>query len=189
MFQIIGVLPHINIEDESPGVQEGCILIRRRGDLQAATVQHQPGVTGSEDGEGCRFKLCPEIFLTSKLPGHCLEKPGGEAGRAGGSYAVKVETVVVYAACVIAQWGLKMAGETAPYGEKFFQRKLLERRIFLQKLIEVVDICLEMAVVMKVHCLFIDEGLETIVQVWKRSIYERIIVVSVHDKVIPDRAF
>ena len=177
MFQIICVLPHIDVEDESPGMQKGCILIRRRDDLQAATVQHQPGVTGSEDGEGCRFKLCPEIFLTSKLPGHCLEKPGGEAGSARGSHAVKVETVIVYTSCVIAKRGLKMAGETAPYGEKFFQRKLLERRIFLQKLIEVVNICLEMAVVMEVHCLFIDEGLEGVIRIGKRHVDKRIIIV------------
>lgn len=75
-----------------------------------------------------------------------------------------------------------MAGETPPYGEKLFQRKLLKSGIFFQKPVEIIDICLEMTVVMKVHCLFIDKGFETIVQVRKRSIYERIIIVSVHIK-------
>ncbi len=82
-----------------------------------------------------------------------------------------------------------MAGETAPYGEELFQRKLLERGILLQKMIEIINICLEMAVVMKVHRFFVDEGFKSVVTVWEGSVYEWIIIVSIHIKALPDRAF
>ena len=69
MFQIICVFPHIDIEDERPGMKKRRILIRRGDDLQAATVQHQPCIAGAEDGERSFLELCPEIFRTSELTG------------------------------------------------------------------------------------------------------------------------
>ena len=33
MFQIVGVLPHVNIEKERPGVQERSVLVLRGDDL------------------------------------------------------------------------------------------------------------------------------------------------------------
>ena len=49
MFQIVGVLPHIDIEDEGPGTGERRVLVCRSDDLQASPVQHKPCIAGAED--------------------------------------------------------------------------------------------------------------------------------------------
>ena len=57
------------------------------------------------------------------------------------------------------------------------------------EMIEIINICLEMAVVMKVHRFFVDEGFKSVVTVWEGSVYEWIMIVSIHIKALPDRDF
>ncbi len=70
-----------------------------------------------------------------------------------------------------------MAGESAPYDKQVFQRIFLQRRILLQKDVQVVDVSLEVTVMVKVHRLFIDKRLECVIGVWKGRVDKRIIIV------------
>ena len=79
-------------------------------------------------------------------------------------------------------WLAEVTGKTPPHGEQFFQREFLKRRMLLQKTVEVVDIGLEMTIVVQVHCLLVNEGLEGVVRVGERCVYEWIIAVSVHGR-------
>ena len=93
---------------------------------------------------------------------------------------VKIEPVIIYASRIVLKRRLKMAGESAPHGEQLFQRTVLQRRMLLQKTIQVVNVCLEMPVMVKMHCFFIDKRFECIIGVRQGSVDKRIIVV--HDK-------
>ena len=92
-------------------------------------------------------------------------------------HAIEVEAVIIHSSCIVPERSLKMAGESAPYDEQVFQRIFLQRRVLLQKTIQIVDVCLEMTVMVKVHRLFIDKRLKCIIGVWEGRVDKRIIVV------------
>ena len=92
-------------------------------------------------------------------------------------HPVKIEPVIIYTSRIVFKRSLEMAGEPAPHSEQLFQRIVLQRRILLQKTIQVVNICLKMTVMVKMHCLLIDKRLECIIVVWEGSVDKRIIVV------------
>ncbi len=57
MFEIIGVLPDVDIQEKCAGMAQRCILIGGGHDLEDAIVGHKPCVAGSEDRQRGRFEL------------------------------------------------------------------------------------------------------------------------------------
>ena len=94
-------------------------------------------------------------------------------------HSVKIEPVIIYASRVVLKRRLKMAGKPSPHGEQFLQRIFLQRRILFEKVVQIIDVCLEMAVVVKTHCLLIDKRFKCVISVWEGRVDKRIIVI--HD--------
>ena len=57
MFEIIGVLPDVDIQEKCAGLAQRCILIGGGHDLEDTIVGHKPCVAGSEDRQRGRFEL------------------------------------------------------------------------------------------------------------------------------------
>lgn len=57
MFEIIGVLPDVDIQEKCAGMAQRCILIGGGHDLEDTIVGHKPCVAGSEDRQRGRFEL------------------------------------------------------------------------------------------------------------------------------------
>ncbi len=158
-------------------MEYGGVLVRRRYDLQAAPVADEPDIARTEYGERGFFEFCPEVFRRSELPSHFSKKFWGRARRPGLLHAFKIESVVENSSCIVADRRLKMTGERTPGADQLFQRVFLKRRIFFHDLIQVVDICLKMAVMVEMHCFLVDEWLQGVISVWKREIHKRKITV------------
>ena len=85
---------------------------------------------------------------------NCLVICRKRAGAAPGAclcHAFKEEAVIEYAARVIEQGSPELAGKSVLADQHLCQRVLLKRRICFKEMIQVVDICLEMPVVVQPH--------------------------------------
>lgn len=92
-------------------------------------------------------------------------------------HAVEVEAVIEHPSCIVPEGRLEMTGETPPHGQQFLQGKFLERRVFFKKCIQIVNICLKVAVVMQTHRLLVDIRFESVVRIWQRCVDKRITAV------------
>lgn len=79
VFHIVGVLPDINIENWGQAAGEGRVLVCRGDDSQAASIQYELGITGTEYREGRLFETIFEVFGGAELAGHLLKKLRGFA--------------------------------------------------------------------------------------------------------------
>ena len=82
-------------------------------------------------------------------------------------------------ACIVANWDLQVAGQITPGAYKFFERVFLQRWILLEKFVQVVNVCLKMTVVVQMHGLFVNEGLQSVICIWERRVYKRVAAVHV----------
>ena len=57
MFEIIGMLPDVDIQEKCAGMAQRGILIEGGHDLEDAIVGHKPCVAGSEDRQRGSFEL------------------------------------------------------------------------------------------------------------------------------------
>ena len=55
---------------------------------------------------------------------------------------------------------------------------------FLREMVKIVDVCLKMPVVVKVHCLLINIRLESVVSIWKRRVDKRVIIVHAELRIL-----
>ena len=177
MLQIIRMFPHINVQKKGHAVQGRCVLVGSGDDLKPSAVRDQPCITRTEYGEGSLFKLRFKILRTFELERHFIEEPGGLTGGARFFHTVKIEPMIEYASGVIAYRNLEMLRQTAPARQELFQRKLLKRGILIQKFVQIIYISLEMPVMVKAHCLFIDIWFQRIVSIREWCVYKWIEIV------------
>ena len=57
MFEIIGVFPHIDVQEECAGLAYGRILIGGGYDLEDSIVGYKPCIAGTEDRQSGSFEL------------------------------------------------------------------------------------------------------------------------------------
>ena len=95
-------------------------------------------------------------------------------------HAFKEEAVIEYAARVIEQGRPELAGKSVLADQHLCQRVLLKRRICFKEMIQVVDICLEMTVVVQPHGLFVDAGLQGVIGVGERGVEKGIVIIHVY---------
>lgn len=95
-------------------------------------------------------------------------------------HAFKEEAVIEYAARVIEQGSPELAGKSVLADQHLCQRVLLKRRICFKEMIQVVDICLEMPVVVQPHGPFVDEGLQGVIGVGERGVEKGIAIVHAY---------
>ena len=72
-----------------------------------------------------------------------------------------------------------MAGKPAPYGQQLFQRIFLQSGVFCKKMIQIINVCLKMAVMVKMHGFLINIRLQRVIGVGQRCVDKWIIVVHI----------
>ena len=120
------------------------------------------------------------MLHAAKLPGYLPIEGGRLSPGACLCHALKEEAVIEHAARVVEQRSPKLAGKSVLADQQLCQRVILERRIGLKKLVQVVDICLEMPVVVQPHGFFVDEWLQGVIGVGERGVEKGIVIVHVH---------
>src|SRR5699024_11469127 len=61
-------------------------------------------------------------------------------------HTLSLHDALPISSCIVPEGRLEMTGETPPHGQQFLQGKFLERRVFFKKCIQIVNICLKVAV-------------------------------------------
>lgn len=120
------------------------------------------------------------MLHAAELPGYLPKEGGRLTPGACLCHAFKEEAVIKYAARVVDKGSPELAGESVLADQKLCERILLERRISLKDLVQVVDICLEMPVVVQPHGPFVDEGLQGVIGVGERGVEKGIAIVHVY---------
>ena len=120
------------------------------------------------------------MLHAAKLPGYLPIEGGRLSPGACLCHAFKEEAVIEYAARVIEQGSPELAGKSVLADQHLCQRVLLKRRICFKEMIQVVDICLEMPVVVQPHGPFVDEGLQGVIGVGERGVEKGIAIVHVY---------
>lgn len=85
--------------------------------------------------------------------------------------------MIIYPACIVPERCLQMAGKPAPYGQQLFQRIFLQSRVFCKKMIQIINVCLKMAVMVKVHGFLINIRLQRVIGVGQRCVDKWVIIV------------
>ena len=95
VLQVIGMFPHIQIQDRALSLGEGSILVSTPGNGQSVPAQYQPGIAGAENIQSCFFEAGFKVIQT-------LEGPGNQAGEAGAgghilmvSHALEEKAVII----------------------------------------------------------------------------------------------
>ena len=68
MLEIIRVFPDVNVQDESPEMDDRSILVRGRHDPESSAVGDEPCIAGTKDRKSSVFKLRAKILRAAELP-------------------------------------------------------------------------------------------------------------------------
>ena len=85
--------------------------------------------------------------------------------------------MIIYPACIVPERCLQMAGKPAPYSQQLFQRIFLQSRVFCKKMIQIINVCLKMAVMVKVHGFLINIRVQRVIGVGQWRVDKWVIIV------------
>mmetsp|Transcript_6323 Transcript_6323/g.15383 ORF Transcript_6323/g.15383 Transcript_6323/m.15383 type:complete len:313 (-) Transcript_6323:39-977(-) len=180
--QVVRMLPHVNAEERDEAVHVRGVLVGLLDDgkFTGDGVEHQEGPAAAEDGGGGVGHLLLEVGPAAKAGVDRLRQwaPRGGLALRLGRHGRKVHLVVEVAAAVLAEgrgggvWLSRGAGGGQHGGQRRHHlldgRGAVHARHVRQRLVHLLRVPGEVAVVVEGHRLVINLGLERVVGVGKR---------------------
>ena len=179
MFQVIGMLPDINVQKRKHIHRPGGVLICRCYDLRISKgIDHEPGISGAEDGK-CGFrKLLLKSLIVVKDRVQIGLKGKWRLSGAGILQIHKIKNVVIHTACIVTDTGLYFGRQRVNTDQQLLKGQRLVLRILRQNIIQLINIGLQVPVVVKAHGLCVDIRFHPVIFIGQRWIYKRIFFIQ-----------
>lgn len=131
VFEVVGVLPHVNAQEGGVAFHQGRVLVGGAVDVQFAVfVLDQPAPARAKAGQAGLGHLGFEFLEGAKGGVDGLgQLAGGLLGAAGGQ-DVPEQGVVVVAPAVVAYGGADVLGHLGNFGEQVFDAPVMEFGVF-----------------------------------------------------------
>jgi len=146
----------------------GVVLVGRGDDLQLATVDHQPGPSGTEPADAGGLELGLEVGKGTERGRDGFRELTGRRASLGRGEDVPEEGVVPMAAPVVADRSADVLGHARDVGDQGLDGLAFERSAG-EGLVQVVHVGLVMTAVVDLHRQGVDVGFEGVLGIGKRG--------------------
>src|SRR3989442_3251704 len=167
VLQVVGVLPHVDAEDDLLVFHQRAVLVRAAFDHELAALIQHPRPPAAEAADA---RLLHFVLELVEAPERRVDRARDRAGRrAAGfwSHDLPEHRVVGVAAAVVADGGANVLWHTADAAQQILNALRLQLGMLLEGGVQVGDVRLMMLAVMNLHRPRIDVRLECIEGIWK----------------------
>jgi hypothetical protein len=166
VLQVVGVLPHVDAEERRLPVGDRVVLVRGRHDRESRTVMHEPRPARAELADAGVLHLALEVVEGAEgVPDRSRQVAVGLAAPVR-RHRLPEERVVEVAAAVVADRGALLLGDLGEVRDDLLDRLVGEVGA-LERGVRLVHIRLVVLVVVDLHRLRVDVGLERRLLVWQ----------------------